>query len=37
MQVRAVGSVIGYGIYKSVLSTVDWITASAAGPYDVPS
>ena len=30
MQVRGVGSVIGYGSYKSVLATVDWITASAA-------
>lgn len=30
MQVHAVRSVIGYGIYKLVLSTVDWITASTA-------
>lgn len=30
MQVRAVRSVIGYGTDKSVLSTVDWIKASAA-------
>lgn len=34
MQVRAVRTAIGYGTYKSVLSSIDWIAASAALAID---